>query len=179
MRSLEAMYSASPPEFVDELERCFDLLDERVQGQRERARAAAGESTEGFSPDDALGIMLEVRDARMESGEFTGKFGQAKKTFATRVRAAKARQRAAAAATRSRGGQRKWTYSEPAAAEESWEGPSGGADGAEWVAREVEESVEARASPVGGADQHRTILILFISSWAPHVTALRPVAASS
>eukprot|EP01050_Picozoa_sp_SAG11_P002911 SAG11_NODE_154_length_14340_cov_19.803946_3_plen_455_part_00 len=124
-----------PAEFVDELERCFDLLDERVQGQRERARAAAGESTEGFTPDDALGIMLEVRDARMESGQFTGKFGEAKKTFATRVRAAKARQRAAAAAAGSRGGRKRWTYSEPAASTEEWQEQGGGSDGAVGGAR--------------------------------------------
>eukprot|EP01052_Picozoa_sp_SAG31_P014455 SAG31_NODE_898_length_11146_cov_25.421472_5_plen_437_part_00 len=83
-----------------ELRQCYELLEERVDGQLERAKCAGGRSSEGFTIDAALALMLELRDARMEGELGAGAFGRAKQETAKRVRLARAKLRAAAQASK-------------------------------------------------------------------------------
>ena len=115
LRELMAVERAEPgriPGYIAaELRGCYDLLEERVDGQMERAKCASGRSTEGFTLDAALAIMLELRDARMESEAFReGAFGKAKQETAKRVRLARAKLRASRQALQAEGrkGAGKW-----------------------------------------------------------------------
>eukprot|EP01052_Picozoa_sp_SAG31_P013838 SAG31_NODE_843_length_11551_cov_6.757772_14_plen_457_part_00 len=114
LRELVSVERAEPgriPGYIAaELRRCYDLLEERVDGQMERAKCASGQSSEGFTLDATLAIMLELRDARMEAGSFReGAFGKAKLETAKRVRLARAKLRASRQALQAEGGGKKWT----------------------------------------------------------------------
>eukprot|EP01052_Picozoa_sp_SAG31_P041530 SAG31_NODE_6322_length_2066_cov_2.846467_2_plen_522_part_00 len=113
MASTERDEPGRIPAYISaELRAVYDLLEERLDGNMERAKCASGRSSEGFTIDAALAIMLELRDARMESGGFqTGAFGRAKQETAKRVRLARAKLRASRQAIQAEGGgkrRQKW-----------------------------------------------------------------------
>ena len=136
LRSLERDQPGRiPPDILREVAAMYDLGNERVDGQRERAKAASNRSTEGFTVDHALSLMLELRDARMERHEFEGTFGEAKKRFAERVRYARVKVEASAAGYAiAKGGKKKWSAwkpqdSQPPDAAEGSEAAAGGGKG--------------------------------------------------
>jgi hypothetical protein len=132
LRELMAVERAEPgriPGYIAaELRGCYDLLEERVDGQMERAKCASGRSTEGFTLDAALAIMLELRDARMESEAFReGAFGKAKQETAKRVRLARAKLRASRQALQAEG--RKGAGKDSEAESKKEDGKSSGGKG--------------------------------------------------
>jgi hypothetical protein len=64
----------------------FELGNERLSGNIDRARTAAGHHSRGWSVDVALKLMLDLRDDRLDRGEFVGTFGKAKRTMRNLVR---------------------------------------------------------------------------------------------
>ena len=69
-----------------EMEQMFELGNERLSGNIDRARTAAGHHSRGWSVDVALKLMLDLRDDRLDRGEFVGTFGKAKRTMRNLVR---------------------------------------------------------------------------------------------
>ena len=92
-----------PEAVLAELDAILDLGDERYQGNRDRARAAAGHRSRGHGVDQALQLMLDVRDDRIDEGEFTGRYGAQRRAQSDRIRRAEASLQAKAWALASTG----------------------------------------------------------------------------
>ena len=69
-----------------EMEQMFELGNERLSGNVDRARTATGHHSRGWSVDVALKLMLDLRDDRLDRGEFVGTFGKAKRNMRNLVR---------------------------------------------------------------------------------------------
>eukprot|EP01052_Picozoa_sp_SAG31_P035351 SAG31_NODE_4254_length_3414_cov_5.296833_2_plen_443_part_00 len=154
LRELMAVEGGEPgriPGYIAaEIRGCYDLLEERIDGQMERAKCASGKSTEGFTLDAALAIMLELRDARMESGAFReGAFGKAKQETAKRVRLARAKLRASRQAFQAEGrkGGGRW--------KSKWKSKQANEESPSEAAESDAESKKEGGKPSGGKGRGR------------------------
>ena len=75
--------SRVPPAVFDELNAMFSFGLERLDGQRDRARAASGQGSGGMDVQASLDLMQQLRDERMDAHEFGGTYGQARQRIAT------------------------------------------------------------------------------------------------
>jgi hypothetical protein len=89
-RELERLNRNSPGRIpggiIEEISRMHELGRERLEGNIDRARTAAGQKSRGWSLDLALGAMLDQRDARIDRGQFRGAYGRKKKKMSDRIR---------------------------------------------------------------------------------------------
>jgi hypothetical protein len=108
--ALQAHNASVPAQFrvgsgvLEELNEMFILGEERIDGQKDRARAAAGESSGGFDVEAALDLLLQLRDERMDRHEFGGTYGAARERIANLYAYQKLRQRVSRQVWRGGGG---------------------------------------------------------------------------
>lgn len=93
-----------PSGILGELRAIVEFGQERVDGQLDRARIASGHGSRGHTVDIALANMLDLRDDRLDRGEFQGSYGKKKRQMADKVRAAEITLRARSAAAGMWGG---------------------------------------------------------------------------
>ena len=109
-RELERLNRNSPGRIpggiIEEIGRMHELGRERLEGNIDRARTAAGQKSRGWSLDLALGAMLDQRDARIDRGQFRGAYGRKKKKMSDRIRVHEETYAAKAAFWATRGGNR-------------------------------------------------------------------------